>query len=96
MTTMITEVTQMDFLERYLQAVRFLLPKKQRHDIDQELSEELRSQIEEKEAELGARRGRSACPRREGVARVATVEDRPATRSASWRRNARKVGSPRL
>lgn len=43
----------MDLLERYLQAVRFLLPKKQRHDVDRELSEDLRSQIEEKEAALG-------------------------------------------
>jgi hypothetical protein len=43
----------MDLLERYLQAVRFLLPKKQRDDVDRELSEDLRSQIEEKESELG-------------------------------------------
>jgi hypothetical protein len=43
----------MDLLERYLQAVRFLLPKKQQHDVDRELSEDLRSQIEEKEAERG-------------------------------------------
>lgn len=42
-----------DLLERYLQAVRFLLPKKQRHDVDREISEDLRSQIEEKESELG-------------------------------------------
>ena len=43
----------MEMLDRYLQAVRFLLPKKQRDDVDRELSEDLRSQIEEKEAELG-------------------------------------------
>jgi hypothetical protein len=43
----------MELLERYLQAVRFLLPKKQRHDVDRELSEDLRSQIEEREAEMG-------------------------------------------
>lgn len=40
-------------LERYLQAVRFWLPKKQQQDIIAELSEDLRSQIEEKEAKLG-------------------------------------------
>jgi hypothetical protein len=46
---------EMELLERYLQAVRFLLPKKQRHDVDRELSEDLRSLVEEKEAELGRR-----------------------------------------
>lgn len=43
----------MDLLERYLQAVQFWLPKKQKQDIIAELSEDLRSQIEEKETELG-------------------------------------------
>lgn len=42
-----------DLVERYLQAVRFLLPRKQRDDVDRELSEDLRAQVEEKEAELG-------------------------------------------
>lgn len=45
--------TEMDLLERYLQAVRFLLPMKQRHDVARELEEDLRSEIEEKEADLG-------------------------------------------
>src|SRR5882724_3063421 len=43
----------MELLERYLQAVKFWLPKEQKQDIIAELSEDLRSQIEEKETELG-------------------------------------------
>ena len=43
----------MDLLERYLQAVKFWLPGKQRHDILAELSEDIRSEIEDKEAALG-------------------------------------------
>jgi hypothetical protein len=43
----------MELLERYLQAIEFWLPKRQKQDIIAELSEDLRSQIEEKETELG-------------------------------------------
>lgn len=43
----------MDLLERYLQAVKFWLPKEQKNDIIAELSEDLRSEIEEKESALG-------------------------------------------
>ena len=43
----------MDLLNRYLQAVKFWLPKKQKEDIIAELSEDIRSQIEDREAELG-------------------------------------------
>jgi len=43
----------MDVLERYLQAVRFWLPRGQQDDIVAELSEDLRSQIEEQETKLG-------------------------------------------
>jgi hypothetical protein len=43
----------MQLLERYLQAVKFWLPKEQREDLIAELSEDIRSQIDEKEAELG-------------------------------------------
>src|SRR6202140_5932886 len=43
----------MELLDRYLHAIEFCLPKRQRHDILAELSEDLRSQIEEKETELG-------------------------------------------
>ena len=43
----------MDLLDRYLQAVRFWLPAKEKHDIIAELSEDLHSQIDEKEAALG-------------------------------------------
>lgn len=43
-----------ELVDRYLQAVRFWLPKSQRQeDILAELGEDLRSQIEEKETELG-------------------------------------------
>jgi hypothetical protein len=42
-----------ELLDRYLQAVRFWLPKAQQKDIIAELSEDMRSQIEEKETELG-------------------------------------------
>jgi hypothetical protein len=35
----------MDLLDRYLQAVSFWLPKRQKDDIVAELSEELRSQM---------------------------------------------------
>jgi hypothetical protein len=43
----------MELLERYLHAVGFWLPKTQKQDILAELSEELQSQIEEKEMEVG-------------------------------------------
>src|SRR5258708_11836424 len=43
----------MELLDRYLQAIEFWLPKRQRQDIITELSEDLRSQVEEKETELG-------------------------------------------
>jgi hypothetical protein len=43
----------MDLLQSYLRAVRRYLPRGQRDDIIAELSEDLRSQIEEQEAELG-------------------------------------------
>jgi hypothetical protein len=43
----------MELLERYLQAVGFWLPPPQKRDIIAELSEDIRSQIEEKQSELG-------------------------------------------
>ena len=43
----------MELIDRYLQAVGFWLPRKQKEDILAELAEDLRSQVEEKEAELG-------------------------------------------
>jgi len=48
-----TSRNPMDLLDRYLQAVRFWLPKPQQQDIIAELSEDLHSQVEEQEAELG-------------------------------------------
>ena len=43
----------MEIVDRYLQAVRSWLPAEQRDDIVAELSEDLRSQVEEREAALG-------------------------------------------
>ena len=43
----------MELLDRYLQAVRFWLPKGQQQDIIAELSSDLRSQIDDRETELG-------------------------------------------
>lgn len=43
----------MELVDRYLQAVGTWLPKERREDILAELSEDIRSQIEDKEAELG-------------------------------------------
>lgn len=43
----------MDMLDRYLQAVRFFLPAQQQDDIVRELSENLISQMEDREEELG-------------------------------------------
>jgi len=42
-----------DLIDRYLQAVGFWLPRAQKQDILAELSEDLRSQIEDRESELG-------------------------------------------
>ncbi len=43
----------MELLERYMQAVKFWLPRQQKQDIIAELSEDIHSEIEEKETELG-------------------------------------------
>ena len=43
----------MELLDRYLQAVRFWLPGKQKDDIVAELRDDLRSQIEDRESALG-------------------------------------------
>jgi len=43
----------MDLLDRYLHSVRFWLPKAQQKDIITELSDDIRSQIEDKESALG-------------------------------------------
>jgi hypothetical protein len=43
----------MELLDRYLQAVKFWLPREAKSDIIAELSEGIRSQIDEQEAELG-------------------------------------------
>jgi hypothetical protein len=43
----------MELLDRYLQAIRFWLPRAQQNDIIAELGDDLRSQIEERESSLG-------------------------------------------
>ena len=43
----------MELLDRYLQSVKFWLPKAQQDDILKELNENIRSQMEDKEGELG-------------------------------------------
>ena len=43
----------MELVERYLQAVKFWLPKRQKDDILDELSADIHSQIEERESALG-------------------------------------------
>ena len=43
----------MELVDRYLQAVKFWLPREQQDDIARELSEDILSQIEEQERGLG-------------------------------------------
>lgn len=43
----------MELIDRYLQAVKFWLPKQQKQDIIAELSEDIYAQVEEQEAALG-------------------------------------------
>jgi ABC-type branched-subunit amino acid transport system permease subunit len=43
----------MDLLERYLQAVRFFLPRGSQDDIVRELEEDLRAQMDDRESQLG-------------------------------------------
>ena len=43
----------MDLLRRYLDAVELWLPAKQKQDILAELSDDIRSEIEDREGELG-------------------------------------------
>ena len=43
----------MDLIERYLHAVKTHLPAKQQDDVVAELAEDLRSRVDDREAELG-------------------------------------------
>ena len=43
----------MELLDRYLQSVKLMLPRKQQDDVVRELSDEILSQVEEKETALG-------------------------------------------
>src|SRR5689334_3506824 len=43
----------MELLDRYLHAIKFWLPRKQQDDIIAEISEDLHSQIEDHESQLG-------------------------------------------
>jgi hypothetical protein len=45
----------MEIIERYLQAVGYWLPKNQRSDILAELSEDIRSEVDAREAEIGCK-----------------------------------------
>ena len=53
MTKPSTNLPSGDLVDRYLQAVGFWLPRAQKQDILAEISEDLRSQLEDREAELG-------------------------------------------
>ena len=53
MTTSRTQPPSTDLIGRYLQAVGFWLPRAQKQDILAEISEDLRSQIEDRESDLG-------------------------------------------
>ena len=53
MTTYGTQASSTDLIARYLQAVGFWLPRAQKQDILAELSEDLRSQVEDRESDLG-------------------------------------------
>ena len=53
MTKPSTHLPSGDLADRYLQAVGFWLPRDQKQDILAEISEDLRSQLEDREAELG-------------------------------------------
>jgi hypothetical protein len=50
---MSTPKNPLELVDRYLQAVRFWLPRAEQEDLTAELGEDLRSQIDEKEAEFG-------------------------------------------
>ncbi len=43
----------MELIDRYLQSVKLMLPRKQQDDVIRELSDEILSQVEEKETALG-------------------------------------------
>jgi hypothetical protein len=43
----------MELIDRYLNAVEFWLPSAQRADVVEELSDDLRSQVDEREAATG-------------------------------------------
>ena len=43
----------MELIDRYLQSVKWMLPRKQQDDVIRELSDEILSQVEEKETALG-------------------------------------------
>src|ERR1700733_4419959 len=53
MTTSRTQPPSTDLVGRYLQAVGFWLPRAQKQDILAEISEDLHSQIEDRESDLG-------------------------------------------
>jgi hypothetical protein len=77
----------MDLLERYLQAVRTHLPVSQQDDILKELGENLRTQIAEKESELG--RGVNE----EELAAIITKQGHPLFAAMRYRQKRQLIGS---
>lgn len=76
----------MELIDRYLQAVKFWLPKNQKQDIIAELSEDLRSQIEDREAELGRK------PNESEVAEMLKQRGRPVLVANQFRPQQNLIG----
>ena len=76
----------MDLLERYLQAVRFFLPTSRQDDILRELSENLRSQMEDREEELGR------ALRDEEIADILRSHGQPMVVAGRYRSRQRLIG----
>jgi hypothetical protein len=70
----------MELVDRYLRAVEFWLPEDQRSDVVDELSDDIRSQIEERAAELGIEPGQddvAAILKRRGHPMMVAANYRP-------------------
>ncbi len=76
----------MDLLDRYLQAVKFWLPKEQKQDIIAELSEDLREQVEDREAKLGRKLNESE------VAEILKHRGRPVVVANQFRSQQHLIG----
>ena len=76
----------MELIDRYLQAVKFWLPKNQKQDIIAELSEDLREQVEEREEELGRKLNESE------VAELLKLRGRPVLVANQFRPQQQLIG----